>query len=105
MVTNKNSDMQSLSLEVLLTFSGSIRKNNLYSLTKKDDGWIAPWIIEKIKEMEKERKREYDQPRVYIDEEPLYEPPKKEVPEDEPGRGITIIDISGNDDSQGYNVL
>ncbi len=94
MVTYKNSGMQSFSLEALLAFSKP------YHLSPDD--WIAPWIIEKIKEREREKKNKYEQPRVYIEDDPMYMP--QDEPEDEPGRGVVIIDIGRNDDSQSYDI-
>lgn len=61
-----------------------------------DDDWIAPWIIEKIKKREKEKRQE-EQPRAYIEDESLYEPKKKEK-EENSERGVTIIDIIQNND-------
>lgn len=63
-----------------------------------DDDWIAPWIIEKIRKREKERRQE-ELPRVYIEDDSLYHPPEdKEETEDKAERGITIIDIIQNND-------
>lgn len=97
MVTNKNSDLQSLSLEALLTFSSS----RIYFSNKED--LIAPWIIDKIRKREEEKKRINEQPRVYIEDDMPYQPPMEK--HDDPERGVIIIDINEDDDSGMYKVL
>lgn len=88
------------SLEVLLNFSSSNVKNNSYkinSLYASKDDIIAPWIIQKIREMEEKKKRQEDQPRVYIDDYPYEQPKKEEKDEKESDRGVIIIDINDSD--------
>jgi len=55
---------------------------------------LPPWIIEKLKKKEKERKRE--QPCIHIEEEPIG--PPSQGPEEDPDCGVTIIDPGGEDE-------
>ncbi len=102
---NHKTDRHTGSLEVLLTFyqHHSPFRTNFYSIKNYSfapkDELIAPWIIEQIREREREKKREQEenQPRVYIDDFPYENPePKKEEELGYSERGVTIIDIAGD---------
>lgn len=84
-------------LEALLNFSLSLR-NGIYSngtIYLGSYDVIAPWIIEKIREREqREKKRQEEQPMVYIEDFPDGPMPKKEERKDSE-RGVFIIDIYG----------
>ena len=52
---------------------------------------LPPFIIEQIRKREQEEQARYEQPQLEI---PLPPPrPRKEGPEDEPHRGVIILDL------------
>ncbi len=56
---------------------------------------LPPFIIDQIRKREEEERARHDQPRLEL---PLERPParKTEVPDDEPGRGVIILDLLGD---------
>ena len=51
---------------------------------------LPPFIIEQIRKREQEEQR-YEQPQLEL---PVPQPkPKKDVPEEEPNRGVVILDL------------
>lgn len=92
---NTNLERHGRSLDGLLDFSYKLPFGSKNYFSKDDI--IAPWIIDKIKKREEERKRNEDQPRVYIDIPPYQELEEKEE-EEKPKRGVTIIDLIGDDE-------
>jgi hypothetical protein len=56
---------------------------------------LPPFIIEQIRkrEEEEEEKARYEQPRLEIPTPPR---PRKETPEEEPSRGVIIVDLLGD---------
>jgi hypothetical protein len=51
---------------------------------------LPPFIIEQIRKREQEEQR-YEQPQLEL---PVPQPkPKKDVPEEEPSRGVVILDL------------
>ncbi len=52
---------------------------------------LPPFIIEQIRKREQEEQARYEQPQLEI---PLPQPrPKRDVPEDEPNRGVIVVDL------------
>ena len=83
---------------VLLTFSSPLaidtRSYKINSLYLGGKEMIAPWVIEKIKELEREkRRRQEEQPRVYIDDYPYELQKKDDKDQKDSDRGVVIIDI------------
>lgn len=58
---------------------------------------MESWIIEKIKEKEKDSQVQI--PLFYYEDMPL--PPDSESPSQEPERGVVVIDYSGGNGSMG----
>jgi len=56
---------------------------------------LPPFIIEQIRKREEEERARYDQPRLELPLE-RHPPRKTEVPDDEPGRGVIILDLLGD---------
>lgn len=59
---------------------------------------LEPWIIEQIRRREEEERRRQDQPRLEVpvrDERwrPESERPDEDVEDDQPQRGVIIIDM------------
>ena len=63
-------------------------------------GILPPYIIEKIREYEEQRRREYEQnrPRVWVPVPDLPPPLPPEASEEETHRGVIIIDINTFDE-------
>jgi hypothetical protein len=53
---------------------------------------LPPFIIEQIRKREEEERAGYEQPRLEL---PLPTPgvPRREKPEEEPSRGVVILDL------------
>ncbi|MFO0680023.1 MAG: hypothetical protein U0169_26110 [Polyangiaceae bacterium] len=58
---------------------------------------LPPFIIEQIRKREEEERARHEQPRLEL-ELPLERPAarKTDVPEDDAGRGIIILDLLGD---------
>jgi len=56
---------------------------------------LPPFIIEQIRKREQEEQAHYEQPQLEI---PAPQPmPKRDAPEDEPNRGVIVLDLMGED--------
>lgn len=56
---------------------------------------LPPFIIEQIRKREQEEQARYEQPQLDLPVPPRREP-KRDVPEDEPNRGVIILDLGAD---------
>lgn len=56
---------------------------------------LPPFIIEQIRKREEEERARYEQPQLEIPVE-RPRPRNPEAPEDEPNRGVVILDLGGD---------
>ncbi len=56
---------------------------------------LPPFIIEQIRKREQEDQARYEQPQLEIPV-PQRPTPKREIPDDEPQRGVIILDLLGD---------
>ena len=56
---------------------------------------LPPFIIEQIRKREQEEEARHEQPQLELPLPPRREPMKREV-EDEPKRGVIILDLLGD---------
>ena len=55
---------------------------------------LPPFIIEQIRKREQEDRARYEQPQLELPVAPVR--PRREQPEDEPNRGVVILDLNAD---------
>jgi hypothetical protein len=64
---------------------------------RKEDSMLPPFIIEQIRKREQEEQARYEQPQLEIPPGPVTPPRRPEQGEEEPKRGVIILDLLGGD--------
>jgi hypothetical protein len=57
---------------------------------------LPPFIIEQIRRREEEEQARYEQPQLEIEIPRPMPRPRQEAPQDEPRRGVIILDLLGD---------